>query len=68
MTSRHNSALAPEWFGDADSLAVDALYDELKCLPDGELLQKLRDNAAREFDRAIVAAAENIYANSGDDE
>lgn len=68
MPSRHNSALAPEWFGQADSDAVDALYHELLALPPDEQMQKLRDNAARDLDRAFVTAAENIYANEGDDE
>ncbi len=49
-----------EFIREADAVATDALYHEL--LSDPDLLQKLRDWAPREFEQAVRAAAEGIYA------
>lgn len=71
MSSRHNSALAPDWHGDADAVAVDARYHALLELPGDELVKVLNENAKRDFERAVATAAENMYAadaDNGDDE
>ncbi len=65
MSSRANYALAPEWH-DADSVAVDALYHEFRCLPGDELVKVLETYAARELKHALEAAAENKYADMAD--
>lgn len=66
MSSRADYALAPEWHGDADALAVEKRIEALKVDPN--LLLKLQRWAERELNHAIEAAAENEYAAELDDE